>query len=371
EVAVYEQATELREVGAGVQLSANATRVLYALGVGDAARALASEPAGKEIRLWNTGQTWKLFDLGAVSVQQYGYPYWTLWRPDLLSVLADAVRRHDPQAIRLGARCVGCVAGASGARLVLADGSEPEGAAVVGADGVFSQVRRALFGADAPAFSGLLAWRGVIPMSRLPAHFARPVGSNWVGPGRHVVHYPLHRGELMNFVGVVERSDWQVESWTERGTHDECRRDFAGWHEDVHAMIEHIDVPYKWALMTRAPLQRWSAGCATLAGDACHPTLPFLAQGAAMAIEDGLVLARCLQQDRGDVVAAFERYQRARLERTTRVVVGSAENAKRFHDQSLSDAAQAQRYVDREWSEARIRQRYEWLFEYDAASVPL
>jgi 2-polyprenyl-6-methoxyphenol hydroxylase-like FAD-dependent oxidoreductase len=369
DVAVFEQAKELKEVGAGVQISANGTRVLDALGVLAPLRERACEAAGKEIRLWNTGRTWKLFDLGAVSVERYGFPYLTVYRPDLLGALADAVRANKPDAIRLGARAVGVERRGDRVVLKLEGGASAEGDVLVGADGVHSKIREALFGEHDATFTGLMAWRATVPMDRLPAHMNRPVGTNWVGPGRHVVHYPVHGGERMNFVGIVERGDWRIESWTARGTTDECAADFAGWHADVHAMIASAPSLYKWALLGREPMQRWTDGSVTLLGDACHPMVPMLAQGAVMAIEDGLVLARCLE--RFEPSEALARYEAARKERTTRAVLGSAQNAARFHNPKLADAAGAQEYVDREWSEERVEERYGWLFTYDAAGSPL
>lgn len=371
DIDVYEQAGELGNVGAGIQISPNGTRVLHALGVGEELRLLASEPEGKEVRLWNTGQSWKLFDLGSESLEKYGFPYLTTYRPDLHKVLADAVRREKPDAIHLDAKCIGLTQTDDGVSMLLANGHRVGGDALVGADGVHSQVRKVLLGDDSPSFSGCIAWRGVIPADRLPEHLVRPVGTNWIGPGGHVVHYPLHRGELMNFVGIVERDDWQVESWAERGTREECARDYEGWHQDVHTLIGNIETPYKWALMVRAPLAQWTSGRVTLMGDACHPTLPFLAQGAVMALEDGLVLARALAKYPRNINAAFTRYEIARRERTGRIVLGSAENAKRFHNSALSDGKAAGKYVDEEWNEVRVRQRYDWLFRYDATTVEI
>jgi salicylate hydroxylase len=371
DVQVFEQAPELREVGAGLQLSANALRVLYQLGVGDALRAVACEADGKEIRLWNSGQTWKLFDLGANSVAQYGYSYFLLYRPDLHRVLADAVRAIKADAILLGASCSGYRQSADGVQLQLADGRTFEGDVLIGADGVHSQIRSQLVGPDKPVFSGCLAWRGVMPMARLPVHLRRAVGTNWVGPGAHVIHYPLRGGELMNFVGIIERDDWQVESWTQQGTHEECHGHFKGWHADVHTLIDHIDTPFKWALMGREPLQQWSQGRVTMLGDACHPTLPFLAQGAVMALEDGYILARCVEKYQDDLSLALHKYEAARIERTTRIVLRSTENGRRFHNPALASAEGAAEYVDREWAEPKVRERYDWLFSYNVDEVAI
>jgi salicylate hydroxylase len=369
DVEVYEQAQELKEVGAGVQLAANGTRVLYALGVGEELKALSCEAQGKEIRLWNTGETWKLFDLGPASIEHYGFPYFTVYRPDLLDVLARAVRREKPDAIHLGARCVSFSQDDDGVTLKLESGASARGAALIGADGVHSRIRQGLLGPDKPEFTGTMAWRGIVPMERLPKHMARMVGSNWVGPGGHVVHYPLRAGKVMNFVGVLERGDWQIESWSARGTPDELIADFRGWHDDIQAFIREIDTPYKWALMVRPPLERWTNHRVSLAGDAAHSMLPFLAQGAVMAIEDGCVLARCLAKY--DPPEALARYESARKERTTRAVEGSAANIYRFHNPVLADPAEARRFVDREWASQRIADRYEWLFRYDATTVEI
>jgi salicylate hydroxylase len=370
DVDVYEQASDLREVGAGVQISPNGNRALHALGVFEAMQRLSCNTVGKEVRLWNTGKTWKLFDLGTEAVERYGFPYATVYRPDLLQVLADAVQAKKPDAIHLGRRAVDCGEANGRVTLDLADGSKVEGDALIGADGVHSAIRHVLFGGDRPRFFGMIAWRGVIPIERVPPQISRDKATNWIGVGGHVVHYPLRAGKLMNFVGIMERDDWQVESWNTRGSAEECARDFIGWHHDVQEMIAATPTLFKWALMGRDPLPQWTRGRTTLLGDACHSTLPMLAQGAVMALEDAVILGRCFDQY-GDVPTALARYEQARLAVTTRKVKGANDNAVRFHNPALATEAGATAYVDREWSREAIIQRYEWIFTYNVETAEI
>ena len=369
-VTVYEQAHELKEVGAGVQLGPNAVGVLYHLGLEEQLRGISTNTQGKRVRLWNTGQSWPLFDLGALSVSMYGFPYLTVHRADLQRILVDKIIELDSSCIVLNAKVSGVSQNARGVNITFEGRENVACDVLVGADGVRSLVRRSLFGLDEAKQSGIMAWRGVIDCKKLPAHMHENIATNWVGPGAHVVQYPLRRGELMNFVGAIEGNRWDIESWSEKGDTQECLEDFKGWHEDIHTLIKAIDTPYKWVLKVRDPMRQWSVGAVTLLGDACHPMLPFLAQGAGMALEDAYILARCLSSS-DSVPQALERYENARVERTSRVVEGSNANAKRFHNPALADALGAADYVRREWNEERVKERYEWLFRYNAETVEI
>lgn len=366
-VTICEQAEALRETGAGVQISPNGTRVLASLGVLDTLRSLAVEPTAKTIRLWNSGETWPLFDLGSISVSEYGYPYLMVHRGDLQTTLVNAVIQLDPGSIRYGAGIVAVDNRTDGVTVSLSNGERIDCDILIGADGIHSAVRAAVFGAGPAYFTGCIAWRGVIPSSQLPSHIRLDIGTNWVGPGRHVVTYPLCRGELFNFVGVVERSSWGAESWTARGTRKECADDFDGWHPDVRVLIDNIDIHYRWALMSRPPMEHWSSGRTVLVGDACHPMLPFMAQGAVMAIEDAITLARCLAESRDDHGAAFIAFEQARVTRANRCVVAAERNREIFHNERLMNAEDASHYVSSQWNEAKVRDRYHWLFAHDAS----
>lgn len=370
DVEVFEQASELREFGAGIQISPNGNRVLDALGVFEGLRALSCNAQAKEIRLWNTGQSWTLFDLGEQATRKYGYPYMTVFRPDLLRLLGEQVRRLKPDAITVGARCVGVRQDDTGVELELADGRTVRGDVLVGADGVHSKIRAALFGHDDTVFTGMVAWRTLIPMEALPERFRRSVAANWVGPGGHVVHYPVQGGKILNWVGTLEGSTWGGAPWSAPATPEECIAAFAGWHDDLQQMLRQAPSVTRWALCGRPFLDTWTRGRATLLGDACHPTLPFLAQGAVHTLEDAVVLARCLEAS-GDAAQALVRYDATRRPRTYRMVQGAADNTSRFHNAALAQPEQGKAFIEREWQSAAISDRYDWLFTYDAQTAPI
>jgi salicylate hydroxylase len=371
DVEVYEQAPALREVGAGIQISCNGTQVLFALGLEDALKNIQVTPTRRLIRHWASGETWNWFDLGAVTRQRYGTPHVALHRADLHEMLAEAVRALKPDVIKLSHRCTTVENNGDRATVQFEGGAAVDAAYVIGADGIHSRVRAGLFGVDKPEFTRTVAWRGLMPIEKLPPHLREPVGVNWLGPHGHVLHYPVRRGELMNFISFVERDDWQVESWMAQGTRDELSRDFHGWHADVHEMISLIEAPFKWALHVRKPMPRWSHGRVTLLGDACHPTLPFLGQGGVMAVEDAYIIAACIDSYFDDPDTALKRYEEIRRDRTAAVVRKSHENRRSAFSPALGDKSTAASEVAREWLQERLRERLDWLYSYDATAVAI
>lgn len=330
EVTVFEQAPEFGEVGAGIQLSPNCTRVLHDLGLERQLLAYASLPEALEFRNWRSGRVIGRLALGERTVRRFGFPYYHIHRADLLRVLVDAVRQVPNITLLCDAE-VRCFKQGAPVRLTATD-SDYGGDVLVGADGIHSIIRTELWGEDRPRFTGTLAWRTLVPTNRIPDGLVRPMATAWWGPGAHFVHYFVRHGESMNCVGVVDKTGWEVESWTERGDRAEFAADFAGWHDDVRRLIDHAEREslFKWALHDREPMAQWGKGRVTLLGDACHPTLPFMAQGAAMAIEDAAVLAGCLA-DGLDAPAALQHYEQLRRDRTARVQRASRRNARIFH----------------------------------------
>jgi salicylate hydroxylase len=327
ETVVCEQSPALSEIGAGLNLSPNALKALRALGVEDAVIAIGSESDFLVIRSWRTGRVISRMRRGTFRAQ-FGAPNMSVHRADLLYVLRRALRTTD---IRLGARCVAVEGRDRGAVVRLADGSEIEADIVVGADGIHSVVRKSLFGADAPRFTGCICWRGMAPASAVPRDIAVAEGAMWMGPHGHVVHYPVRRGELVNIVAHFDSDAWTEESWTRECNLSEVTTTYAGWHSDLLRLYPASERWYKWALYDRDPPARWSKGRATLLGDSAHAMLPYLGQGAAMAIEDACVLAAATARDADDLDEALRTYERLRVPRVRAAVLGSRERAKENH----------------------------------------
>ena len=370
EVDIFEQADELREIGAGIQISPNGNRALDSIGAFETLRQLSCKAERKEVRLWNSGKTWKLFDLGPAAIERYGYPYLTVYRPDLLKSVTDAVLRQNPGSLHLNSKTTGYLEKDGKIHLSLENGRTIIGDALIGCDGVNSMVRRCAVNDAPPHFPNMMIWRGIIPLQALPERMRSSMAVNWIGPAGHVVHYPLRDGEIMNLAATCEKAEWDEKGWMAEGTKAQCHKDYEGWHEDVHILIDAAPKLIKWAYLVRQPLQRYTYGRAALLGDACHPTLPFLAQGAVMALEDSIVLARCFETypEVGDALGAYER---ARLARDNKMVEGANEMVPRFHNPDYRDPVKADAYINREWSGDSIAARYDWLFTYNCDTAAI
>jgi 6-hydroxynicotinate 3-monooxygenase len=320
-VQVYEQAKQFQRIGAGIQMSSNAVRVLRALGLEAHLCELGFQPPAWTHRAWDTGE--HLADLDfSDAAQRYGAPYLLLHRGDLHAAILSAV---PPERIAFDHKLAGFDRSPSGITLRFADASSAVVDAVIGADGVHSKVREMILGQERPRFTGRVAHRTTLPTAHITGG-ALNTCTKWWGPDRHLVTYPVTRNrDETYFVTSVPDPDWDVESWSTRGDMDEVRQAFAGFHPDAQRVLAASREVHKWALFERDPLPRWSDGPVVLLGDACHPMMPYMAQGGSSALEDAAVLTRCVL-DIGDIDEAFRRYQATRLARTARLQLTSRAN---------------------------------------------
>ncbi len=361
EVVVCERAGALGEAGAGIQVSPNGARLLKRIDALAAVERAAFQPEAAVMRLGRGGATVLRIPLGAAAEARWGAPYLQVHRADLLDAVEAAARAAGAE-IRLGAAVEGATQHAGAAALRLADGGAVEADAVLGADGLRSAVRAALFGADAPRFTGQAAWRGTVPAERLPRGLVRPDATVWVGPGRHLVTYYLRRGDLVNFVAVEERAAWTGESWSAEGDLGALCRAFAGWAPGVTGVLAAAERTLLWGLFDRPAPPAWSVGRIGLLGDAVHPMLPFMAQGAVQAFEDGAALARRLA-DPATVPAGLAAYEADRRARATRVQATAAANARLFHAAGLEGLArQAPLAIGARLAPRLAMGRLDWLY---------
>jgi salicylate hydroxylase len=361
DVHVFEGASALGEVGAGIQVSPNASRVLHGLGFAEGLARTGVKPLAFHQRRWDDGKTLLRSPLAEPLEAAFGFPHYQMHRADLLSVLADAV---PAERIHLGYRLTGLVDRGDRVEARFANGASAEFDLLVGADGIHSTVRGELFGVESARFTGCVAYRGMVPAERLRALRLEVTAQVWMGPGRHFVHYFVRNRRLVNVVAIVDQDTWMGESWTDRGDIAEARAAFDGWHPQVRQILGAVDETFTWALFDRAPLERWSVGRVTLLGDACHAMLPFMAQGAAQAIEDGWVLADCLAglADR-PVAARLRLYEELRSRRVQQIQAGSRANSDVFQ---LPDGEQQQRRDQGLKAEVA---GLDWLYGYDAEAA--
>lgn len=363
EVEIFERSAELTEIGAGLQVSANAVHALSAIGLGEALRAIGHTPGNWRMRLHRTGETVATIALGDGHEARHGAPYLSVHRADLQRALLRRTQELAPGALRLGAEALRYEEDAAGVTLHLA-GGEARGDLLIGADGVRSAIRAQIVGPEQPVYTGSAAWRGLVPAAKAPEVCAEGIES-YMGPGRHAVLYRIGAdGRWLNFVAPVDQAEPSEESWTLRRPWADMKRDFEGWHPHVQAAMDAMDPDacFLWSLYIRKPLTSWRTRRAVLIGDAAHPTLPFIAQGAAMAIEDAAIIARALEDD---LDAGLDRFEAARIPRATRIVEAAGRIAETFHMRGRDVRA------DLQTGGSAVAARDEWLYNYNPMTAPL
>ncbi len=349
QVTVFEQAPGFSRVGADINLTPNVVRAIDGLGAGATIRRLGARPTFRISRDWDTGQETSRLGMGDVAEQQYGAPQITIHRADILAALAEQL---PIEPIQFGKRLKTLAQSETGVTLQFEDGSTAGFDVVVGADGIHSRVRSALFGEEYPRFTGVVSFRSVVPTERVKNVPEIEAFTKWWGPNpqSQIVTFPLNQGKETFIFATTGQDSWTEESWTSAGDVQELRSFYKDFHPDARALLDACDSTLKSALYEREPLPQWSVGTVTLLGDACHPMLPFMAQGAGMAIEDAVVLGRCLAgvTDRAQAARALQAYEETRKERTAKIQIGSRGN---------------------QWMKGQGNA--DWVYGYDAWNVPL
>ena len=404
EVQIFEQSAQLSALGAGIQIPPNAFKVLQKLGLEAQIAEHGFYPQALEARLGRSGRSIFSLPLQDHALSHWGAPYLHIHRADYIKVLLEALKSRLPDrqfsdrsdshnnALYLGAQVKDFTQSENVIRLHLEDGRHFDGDIVIAADGIKSQMQQRIMAKaerrlSAPQFTGNLAWRLVLPVQALSDIRPNPTACVWMGPARHAVSYYLRGGALINFVGVIEQEYWDknisadqdyrtaqddrtaMESWTRKGDKADLLQDFSGWHPIIKTLIKASDEAalYQWALFDRQPLPVWSYGRAALLGDAVHPMLPFMAQGAAMAVEDSWVLAQAISDKTRPASQSLLAYQQARQDRTARVQAISRRNSTIFHQKSLLGQGL---YYGPMWGAGRmskrlIYRRFDWLYGHD------
>jgi len=360
-IVILEQAARLEETGAGIQLSPNATRVLAALGLAKRLRAVAVAPEAVRIRTYSGRQIVRV-PLGSFAERRYGAPYWVVHRADLQAELLEAVAANPDITLRLDARAEDFATHAKGVTVQVRNAGatvDEHGIALIGADGLWSAMRKRVGDPRPARFAERTAWRATMPARPLLAEFREPVVSLWLGPDAHLVLYPVSAGTFVNIVAIVQDT-WRDSGWSVPGTHEELLAHYRNWPPLVRNLLALPDRWLKWALHDRPRLWRWGQGPATLLGDAAHPMLPFLAQGAAMAIEDAFVLAQQLARYPDNPTKALRRYERRRSRRTARVQRAARRNGRVYHFSGIA-ALMRNAALSRRGGESLLR-RYDWLY---------
>jgi salicylate hydroxylase len=365
---LFEQAAAFGQVGAGLQVSGNATRVLRTLGLGDALARVAYYPEGRDYRAWDTGDRLYYTPLGKRAEAHFGAPYYTAHRADLLDVL---LRGLGTESFHLGSRIERFDQDDDSVTITLADGSTATGDILVGADGIHSTVRGQMFGKELPRYTGNVAWRGLVPAERVAHLDVAEVAGVWMGPNRSIVQYYIAGGKTFNWIGISRSEQPARESWLADGRIEDALAEYAGWHDTIRTTIAATPRVLRQALYDREPLPDWRVGRVVLLGDAAHPMMPFYAQGAAQSIEDAYVLAGCLAATPDAPVAALERYVKLRQPRTAWMQGLSRREEELYQMADGAEIAErnARMRVNRIPESATFPPEQERLYGYDAEAV--
>jgi salicylate hydroxylase len=360
EAEVFERAATLGEIGAGINISPQAVKALAAIGLGDRLAAVANVLPGFVTRDMHTGVQLEYYDR-SVDRARYGAPHMTFHRADLMQALASGL---DPEHLHLDHRLVAIEERAASVRLTFANGATREAALVIGADGIHSVVRRALYGDDAPSYTGQMVWRALLPGSEVLASVLEPTGRvQWLGPGRHFWAYYLRGREVVNIVTQEDTDKWVEEGWSIPGDPDEMRLSFPNPEPTLKALLETVTECSKWGLFTRPLSDKWGRGRIQLIGDAVHAMLPNAGQGACQAFEDAYILARWLDARHDDPTEAFRNFRRIRIPRVHGVQKRSFANAriKHMHDRAAQKELLEQDHATGRGSEMSM----DWIVGYD------
>ena len=362
---VFEQSQKLEPIGAGIQLSPNAMHVLLDLGLGEALKPHIVAPEHVRIRKASTGGDIVRVPLGKFVEERYGAPYWLIHRGDLQSVLLDAVRAQPDITLALGSKVHDYVLHANGVTAQVlrqgVGGGEERCVGLIGADGLWSTIRERLGFTDAPHFRKRTAWRAVVPAEAVSDEHREPAVSLWLGRHAHLVHYPIRGGRAINIVAILRDLSPKL-GWNNAGDRAELQAVFHKWAAPARDIIAAPESWTTWTLYDRPRMHRWGEGAVTMIGDAAHPILPFLAQGAGMAIEDGTVLADCLAKTPDNPAGAMRRYEALRNDRTTRAQKTASRNGMRY--QASGVEAAVRNTVLRTMGGAGLLKRYDWLYNW-------
>ncbi len=368
-VAVFERNSEPLEVGAGIQLGPNVTRVLAQIGLLEPVAAVACRPLSIRVRDGLSGGKLARIPLGDRAEARYGAPYLVIHRGSLHRILHDAATRHPRIDITHSWDASAFEQNGAGVILKAGDGRQVSGRVLIGADGLRSRMREKLLGNEPPSPSGHVAWRSLVRAEYVPDEFRANETGLWIGPDGHVVTYPVHAGAMLNIVAITP-GQTEARGWSAEGDASVLKDALNGWHRRVRGLIDIPDEWRFWPVLDRPPAHHWGQGNVTLLGDAAHPMLPFLAQGGAMAIEDALVIADCLAADLRSPERALARYEDLRRDRTARVQAASRENAQVFHlDGGMRRARNTVLRFAGLFAPSRLLARYDWLYGYDATAA--